>query len=89
MRAAMFAAVAAGAEAGGYNDIVEAALHMARVRDESFKPIPENEAVYDKLYEEYSRLHDYFGHGGNPVMKKLKTIKEEARRSTETVSIHS
>ncbi len=59
--AAMFAAVAAGAEARGYNDIVEAALHMARVRDESFKPIPENAAVYDKLYEEYSRLHDYFG----------------------------
>ncbi|KYG96697.1 ribulokinase [Paenibacillus jamilae] len=86
--AAMFAAVAAGAEAEGYDDIVEAALHMARVRDESFKPIPENAAVYDKLYEEYSRLHDYFGRGGNPVMKRLKTIKEEARRSTETASIY-
>ncbi|MEK3851096.1 ribulokinase [Paenibacillus sp. FSL R7-0340] len=87
--AAMFAAVAAGAEAGGYDDIVVAARHMARVRDESFKPIPENAAVYDKLYEEYSRLHDYFGRGGNPMMKKLKSIKEEAKRSTETASIHS
>lgn len=85
----MFAAVAAGAETGGYNDIIEAARHMARVRDESFKPIPENAAVYDKLYEEYCRLHDYFGRGGNPVMKKLKSIKEEAGRSTEAASIHS
>ncbi|MET3209195.1 UNVERIFIED_CONTAM: ribulose kinase [Paenibacillus sp. PvR008] len=62
---------------------------MARVRDESFKTIPENAAVYDKLYEEYSRLHDYFGRGGNPVMKKLKAIKEEAGSSTETASTHS
>ncbi|AKA44218.1 hypothetical protein PPSC2_08755 [Paenibacillus polymyxa SC2] len=34
------AAVAAGAGAGGYDNIVEAARHMARVRDESFKHIP-------------------------------------------------
>lgn len=83
------AAVAAGAEAGEYDNIVEAARHMARVRDESFRPIPENAAVYNKLYEEYSRLHDYFGCGGNPVMKKLKAIKAEAGRSTEAASAHS
>ncbi|CCC84602.1 ribulokinase [Paenibacillus polymyxa M1] len=50
---------------------------------------PENAAVYNKLYEEYSRLHDYFGCGGNPGMKKLKAIKAEAGRSTEAASTHS
>jgi len=78
--AAMFAAVAAGAEAGGYDSIVEAAKKMARVREESFKPIPENAAIYDRLYREYTLLHDYFGRGGNDVMKRLKELKEEVTR---------
>jgi len=76
--AAMFGAVAAGSANGGFDTIVEAAKAMGRVREETFKPIPENVAVYDKLYEEYSRLHDYFGRGSNDVMKRLKTIKESA-----------
>ncbi|HUC92727.1 MAG TPA: ribulokinase [Paenibacillus sp.] len=76
--AAMFAAVAAGSAGGGYDSIVEAAKKMARVREETFKPIPDNVAVYEKLYQEYSKLHDYFGRGGNDVMKRLKAIKEEA-----------
>lgn len=76
--AAMFAAVAAGSAGGGYDSIVDAAKKMARVREETFKPIPDNVAVYEKLYQEYSKLHDYFGRGGNDVMKRLKAIKEEA-----------
>ncbi|MFC5649799.1 ribulokinase [Paenibacillus solisilvae] len=76
--AAMFGAVAAGAAKGGYDNVVDAAAAMARVREESFKPIPENVAVYDKLYAEYNLLHDYFGRGANDVMKRLKSIKEEA-----------
>lgn len=50
---------------------------MARIREESYVPIPENVAVYEKLYQEYSRLHDYFGRGENNVMKHLKAIKED------------
>ena len=75
----MFGAVAAGSAKGGYDTIVEAAEKMARVREESFKPIPENVAVYEKLYQEYSLLHDYFGRGENDVMKRLKAIKESTR----------
>jgi L-ribulokinase len=77
--AAMFGAVAAGKDKGGYDSIVDAAKRMARVREETFKPIPENVAVYERLYQEYSLLHDYFGRGANDVMKRLKAIKEEAR----------
>jgi L-ribulokinase len=77
--AAMFGAVAAGAAKGGYDSIVDAAKQMARVREETFKPIPENVAIYEKLYQEYNHLHDYFGRGANDVMKRLKAIRDEAQ----------
>ncbi|KMK77558.1 ribulokinase [Alkalihalobacillus pseudalcaliphilus] len=73
--AAMFAAVAAGAAYGGYDNIIEAAKKMGRVKQEFYKPIPENVRVYEALYQEYKQLHDYFGRGENPVMKKLKSLR--------------
>jgi L-ribulokinase len=75
---AMFGAVAAGASAGGYDTILEAAQRMARLKRVSYAPVPEHHAVYDRLYDEYRRLHDYFGRGGNDVMKALKRIKADA-----------
>jgi L-ribulokinase len=77
----MFGAVAAGKAAGGYDSIFEAAPKMAHLKQESFKPIPENQAVYEKLFAEYLRLHDYFGRGGNNVMKTLKKIKAEVKHA--------
>ncbi|WP_339271839.1 ribulokinase [Paenibacillus sp. FSL K6-1330] len=76
--AAMFAAVAAGQAQGGYDSIIDAAEKMARVKEETFKPIPEHVEVYEQLYQEYSKLHDYFGRGENNVMKRLKRIKQTA-----------
>ncbi|MGG4342866.1 ribulokinase [Paenibacillus lautus] len=76
--AAMFAAVAAGRARGGYDSIIDAAEKMARVKEETFKPIPEHVEVYEQLYQEYSKLHDYFGRGENDVMKRLKRIKQTA-----------
>jgi L-ribulokinase len=73
--AAMFAAVAAGEEAGGYSSILDAANHMARIRDEIIWPMKENVVIYDKIYQEYKRLHDYFGRGGNDVMKRLRSLR--------------
>lgn len=73
--AAMFGAVAAGADNGGYDTILDAADNMARIKDEVVNPIPENVAIYEKIYQEYSRLHDYFGRGENDVMKRLRAIR--------------
>jgi L-ribulokinase len=78
---AMFGAVAAGAAAGGYDSIYQAAQKMARLKDEVYTPIPENRAVYNRLYAEYKRLHDYFGRGENDVMKRLKEIRAQVRGS--------
>ena len=75
---AMFGAVAAGAAKGGYDSIYEAARYMGRHEPEPYRPIAANRAVYDKLYEEFLLLHDYFGRGGSNVMKRLKEIKRTA-----------
>ena len=72
---AMFAAVAAGREAGGFATIEAAADAMAHLRDETFVPNEANRSVYDELYAEYVRLHDLFGRGGDPVLKTLKRIR--------------
>ena len=77
---AIFAAVAAGSERGGYDDVFEAARIMGKLRDTVYYPNPANSEVYDKLYKEYSILHDYFGRGANDVMKRLKEIKKEQSR---------
>ena len=52
-------------------------MNMARLRDESYHPNPENKAVYDQLFAEYVKLHDYFGRGENDVMKRLKDLKSK------------
>jgi len=79
LAAAMHAAVAVGPEMGGYESIAEATKHMTRLSDQVYRPLPEHKQVYDQLYAEYLTLHDYFGRGGNDVMKRLKKIKVEVR----------
>ncbi len=74
---AIFASVAAGKENGGYDSVFDAARKLGKVRDKYYSPIKENAEVYDKLYAEYKKLHDYFGRGENNVMKTLKKIKSE------------
>jgi L-ribulokinase len=72
---AMFAAVAAGKEAGGYDTILEAAERMPRLQDVVYEPNPARKAVYDQLFAEYLKLHDTFGRGANDVMKRLKALR--------------
>jgi len=74
---AIFAAYAAGAEAGGYDSLDDAANAMGSLSDRVYRPIPENQAVYERLYAEYALLHDLFGRGGNDVMKRLRRIRAE------------
>lgn len=70
--AAIYAAAAAGL------DIYSCMESMSRLSDTVYHPNPEASAVYDKLYGEYVTLHDYFGRGGNNVMKRLKEIKRSS-----------
>jgi L-ribulokinase len=72
---AMFGAVAAGAEAGGFDSIAEASRQMARLSDERYVPNPATRAAYDELYAEYVRLHDLFGRDENGSMKRLRALQ--------------
>ena len=42
-----------------------------------YQPIPINQKIYDRLFAEYVRLHNYFGRGETDVMKTLKQIRAE------------
>jgi len=82
--AAIFAAVVAGKEAGGFTDVAEAQTAIAGVRDVVYTPIPENQVVYTELYKLYMALHDAFGTAEwsgklGHVMKNLISIREKQR----------
>ena len=82
--AAMAGAVVAGPAAGGHADFEAAADAMVRVDEKVYTPIPENAAVYDRLFGLYRRLHDSFGVRGHQdslfdVMKELLALRDAAR----------
>lgn len=74
---AIFASVAAGRDNGGYDNVFQATRAMGNVKDKFYSPLSKNVEIYDKLFSEYRKLHDYFGRGENDVMKRLKAIKKD------------
>lgn len=86
--AAMAGAVVAGTEAGGYASFPDAIERMTGVQDRQFQPIPENVAVYNRLYTLYESLHNAFGVDGHSeelfnVMKDLLELRDQVRGATE------
>jgi L-ribulokinase len=76
---ALGSAIHAAVAAGAYPDVRVAGDAMGKVERGRYQPDEERSLAYDRLYEEYSTLHDYFGRGANDVMKRLKALKREAR----------
>ena len=77
---AMFGAVAAGVDEGGYATIADAARKMGGADARVYVPDEVSAAVYDELYGEYVALHDCFGRGGSDVMKRLKRLRDRQSR---------
>jgi L-ribulokinase len=74
-------AVVAGKKAGGYDNFPDAQASMCGIKEATYKPIPENNRVYQKLYALYKQLHDAFGLPDCSgklanVMKELLDIKD-------------
>ena len=64
-----------GAVAGGiYSTVSEASKHLGCDSIGPIMPAPENVNVYNSLYQEYKKLHDYFGIE-DLVMHRLKTLR--------------
>lgn len=74
---AIFGAVAAGGENGGYDTVEEATRAMSRLLDKQYVPNQAHAKTYDKIYNEYKKLYNYFGKENN-VMKTLKNIKSNS-----------
>jgi L-ribulokinase len=72
---ALGSAIHAAAAAGAYEDVRAAAAAMGRKRTAVYEPDPEAAAVYDELFAEYTKLHDYFGRGANKVMRNLRALQ--------------
>ncbi|MGL6293013.1 MAG: ribulokinase, partial [Eubacterium aggregans] len=76
--AAVFGALAAGTDRGGYDSVFDATKVMANLTDIEYIPNEDNAKVYDQLYAEFLELHNLFGRGQNDMMKRLKKIREAA-----------
>ena len=81
MGAAILSAVSAG-----YADLETLQQRSVKYLDVIYKPIPENQAIYKRLYQLYSTLHDSFAvtskSSGNlaHVMKELMDIRDQQRK---------
>jgi L-ribulokinase len=75
---ALGSAIHAAVAAGAYPDVPAAAEVMGRIDRDVYKPDAARADVYDELYAEYLRLHDYFGRGENQVMYRLRAIRDRA-----------
>ena len=57
---AIYAAVAAGREKGGYDTLAQAIRAMTRVEEPRYYPIKENQEAYSRLYEKYKEMAAFF-----------------------------
>ena len=77
--AAIFGAVAAGKENGGFASFNEAIPVMTKPPVKTFLPDQDAKSIYDELFELYFKCHDLFGHEFPDIMKHLKEIKNKVK----------
>lgn len=63
--------------AGIYPTVTDAIRALSSPPMAVYRPIPEHREGYILLYEEYKKLHDYFGCGDNPIMKTLSVLRKQ------------
>lgn len=82
---AIFAAVAAGKNNGGYDSIVEASEKMGTEYSAVYHPNPEKVQKYETLYSIYKELYDIFGRE-NKIMNELKEIRLREKKAKDLTS---
>ena len=81
---ALGSAIHAAVAAGAYPDVPAAAAAMGSKHDAVYTADPGSAAVYDDLYAEYARLHDYFGRGANEVMHRLRDLRDRVLKGGQS-----
>ncbi len=59
--AAVFGAIAAGKDKGGFKDVAEARRKICRFKKVVYRTEKKNKTVYDRIYRLYREVHDSFG----------------------------
>jgi L-ribulokinase len=72
---ALFGAVAAGADAGGFNGIAEAARALRPPTGPTYVPDPQATATYGEVYRIWKDLHDTLGQARPAWLHELKRLK--------------
>ncbi len=73
---AVGAAILGSLGPGGHPTLEAAVRAMGGVREREFVPDAGAHAIYTELYHDWVTLHDYFGRGGNDVLKRLRGLRE-------------
>lgn len=74
--AAILGVAAASSEVTGYHGLTDIAEALGKKGEKAYTPNPENIDSYNKLYDEYITLYEYFGKGANDVMKRLNRMRQ-------------
>lgn len=74
---AVYAALAAGAERGGYDSYEIAVKQMSKVKKEYYTPDIQNKQIYDKLYHIYERLSAVAGRKERGILRELYDLKDD------------
>ncbi len=75
---ALGSAIHAAVAVGAYPDIAAASAAMGSSCPVAYQPSSAAADRYDRLFAEYTALHDHFGRGGSDVMHALKRLQREA-----------
>jgi L-ribulokinase len=75
---ALGSAIHAAVAAGAYPDVQAASAAMGKVTRDVYEPDQAAADLYDRLFADYTLLHDYFGRGGNDVMRRLSALRRES-----------
>ncbi len=83
---ALGSAIHAAVAAGVHPDVMTASAAMGSLEPEAIEPDPSRHAAYARLYSEYVHLHDWFGRGGNEVMRRLAALRREVMADAQADS---
>lgn len=74
---AVYAALAAGKDKGGYDSYWEAVRNMSHVKEQIYEPDKNNVQKYKKLYTLYRKFSSIMGAQGRDLLLDLRKIKNE------------